>query len=86
MFILILSRHFEPVCGEDGKTYVNKCLARCNNTEPQCPVYKYLPGPCECDKLELDFNSKEDGKIKKIFTFLSNAFSKILNDLKQKYL
>jgi hypothetical protein len=38
----LCTRELEPVCGEDGVVYSNKCLARCKGVTVECM------GECPC--------------------------------------
>jgi len=44
----------EPLCGEDGQTYFNQCLARCNGVAAayrgECQADP-APDPCQCAEI-----------------------------------
>ena len=48
-----------PVCGQDGKTYDNKCEMECANVDKKCEGTCPCPYESEDDSLDEDEISKE---------------------------
>ena len=48
-----------PVCGQDGKTYDNKCEMECANVDKKCEGTCPCPYESEDDSLDKDEISKE---------------------------
>ena len=73
-------RNLAPVCGDDGLTYSNACVARCNNVEAKCSLQMFEFELCA----RADFSSDEEGKIMEILNYLSSVLSKIISVMMKK--
>lgn len=45
--ILLCTRIFAPVCGDDGKTYPSVCRMNAENCESKKAIKKVADGPCD---------------------------------------
>ena len=53
----VCSRDYDPVCGSDGRTYINTCRAECQNAKVECKEKCPCSKTCGCPEEEHDQGS-----------------------------